>query len=65
MHHKRAAAPQTSLTSITFLPYCAFSVLLLRLTHVQAHVLGRVLLHEENGLVTDALKDLKRVDLAN
>ena len=54
-HYKRAAAPKTS--SPPFLPYCALSVLLLRHPHVQAHVLGRVLLQKEHGLVTADLDE--------
>ena len=49
-YHKRAAVPKTSLLS--FLPYCALNVLLL----CRAHVLGRVLLHKEHGLVCAALE---------
>ena len=53
-HHKRSAAPHASLPSI---PYCALSVLLLRRAHIQAHVLGRVPLHKEYGLVTAGLHE--------
>ena len=49
-HYKRATTPQPP--SPPFLPYCALSILLLSRAHVQAHVLGRVLLHKEHGLIT-------------
>ena len=50
--------PSPKPPSPPFLPYCALSVLLLRRAHVQAHVLGRVLLHKEHGLVTAALNTI-------
>ena len=49
--------PRHKHPSPPFLPYyCALSVLLLRRVHHYAHVLGRVLLHKEHGLVIASLE---------
>ena len=53
-HRKRAAECQISLPFYSFLT-ALLRVLLLRRAHVQAHLLGRVLLHKEHGLVVAAL----------
>ena len=58
-HLKRAVSPQTSLLSV--LSLLCLRVLLLHHAHILAHVLGRVLLHKEQGLVTTELTETNSV----
>ena len=51
-HHNEPPRPKPP--SLSLLPYCDLSVLLLRRAHVQAHVLERVLLYKEHGQITAA-----------
>ena len=60
-HHKRAAATQTSLPSISSL-LCSESSALAP-AHVQTHLLGRVLLHKKHVLITAGVRDISAINV--